>query len=236
MSVALRLGKKGDDPEHFFFTGSSEPPSKRQVARLALVVADCLRDDASEDLLVAQLEDWAGSQLMARSHIPLPTIQLIGRWGSMAVMRYVQDAILTQPEIMASSVATHLLGKDSVTAGETLRGQVRKLVAECIQSHGVLVHSVRARFAHKPCAGESEVPSDQWFSMCGKWRCGTSSCLRNATLLPGFQYCTGCFPDEACLSAVSSQQAQTTEQSGPVEAEEPSDNDDTNPGASSAQK
>ena len=88
MSVAIRLRKQWD-PEHVFFSGSSEPPSKRQVARLAQVVAFCLRDDASEDLLVAQLEDWAehacrvaGSQLMARSQIPLPTIQLLGRWGS----------------------------------------------------------------------------------------------------------------------------------------------------------
>ena len=53
--------------------------------------------------------------------------------------------------------------------------------------------------------------------------------MPNATLLPGLKYCAGCFPDGACLSAVSSQQAQATEQSGPVEAEEPSDNDDTDP-------
>ena len=59
-------------------------------------------------MLLAQLEDWAehafrvaGSQLMARSRIPLPTIQMLGRWGSMAVLRYVQEAILTQPEITA---------------------------------------------------------------------------------------------------------------------------------------
>ena len=67
---------------------------------------------------------------MTRSQISLPTIQLIGRWGSMAVMRYVQAAILTQPEIMASSVASHLLGSESVTAGDTLCDQDLKLVAE----------------------------------------------------------------------------------------------------------
>ena len=240
MSVDLRLRKLWD-PEFYFFTGSSEPPSKRQVARLAQVLAFCLHADASEDMLLAQLEDWAehafrvaGSQLMARSRIPLPTIQMLGRWGSMAVLRYVQEAILTQPEITASTVASHLLGNDSVEAGETLRDQVRKLVAECIQGHGVLVHNVRTRFAHKPCAGESEVPSDQWFSWCGKWRYGTSSCLRNSTLLPGFRYCTSCFPDEACLSAVS-QQEQAPEQPGPVESEEPSDHDDAGPGSASSQ-
>ena len=192
MSVDLRLRKLWD-PEFYFFTGSSEPPSKRQVARLAQVLAFSLHEDAAEDMLLAQLEDWAehafrvaGSQLMARSRIPLPTIQMLERWGSMAVLRYVQEAILTQPEITASTVASHLLGNESVEAGETLRDQVRKLVAECIQGHGVLVHNVRTRFAHKPCAGESEVPSDQWFSWCGKWRYGISSCLRNSTLLPGF--------------------------------------------------
>ena len=107
MSVDLRLRKLWD-PEFYFFTGSSEPPSKRQVARLAQVLAFSLHEDAAEDMLLAQLEDWAehafrvaGSQLMARSRIPLPTIQMLGRWGSMAVLRYVQEAILTQPEITA---------------------------------------------------------------------------------------------------------------------------------------
>ena len=82
--------RKQWDPEHVFFSGSSEPPSKRQVARLAQVRRVLLaRRRHREDLLVAQLEDWAehacrvaGSQLMARSQIPLPTIQLLGRWGS----------------------------------------------------------------------------------------------------------------------------------------------------------
>ena len=117
---------------------------------------------------------------------------------------------------------------------DTLRDQVRKLVAECIEGHGIFVHNMKSRLAHKPCAGEDAVPSDEWLSACGKWRYGTSSCLRNATVLPGFKLCVACFPDEAVLSAVSGQDT-APEPSGPAAAEEPSDDDDTAAVASSSQ-
>ena len=93
-----------------------------------------------------------------------------GRWGSMAVMRYVQEAVMNQPAITAAAVASHLSGAAPVRATDTLRDQVRRFVAECIEGHGVYVHNVRSRLADKPCAGEAAVPSDEWLSVCGKWR------------------------------------------------------------------
>ncbi|CAE7851243.1 unnamed protein product, partial [Symbiodinium sp. KB8] len=121
----------------FLFSGSQTAPSKRQ------------------------LEDWAehafrvaGAQLLARSMVPLPTIQMLGRWGSMAVMRYVQEAVMNQPTVTAAAVASHLSGAPPVRATDTLRDQVRRFVAECIE-------------------GEAAVPSDEWLSVCGKWRYGT---------------------------------------------------------------
>ncbi|OLP99308.1 hypothetical protein AK812_SmicGene18150 [Symbiodinium microadriaticum] len=118
------------------------------VARLAQVVGYCLHNDASEEWMLSQLEDWAehafrvaGAQLLARSLVPLPTIQMLGRWGSMAVMRYVQEAVMNQPTVTAAAVASHLSGAPPVRATDTLRDQVRRFVAECIEGHGVYVHN-----------------------------------------------------------------------------------------------
>ena len=240
LAIGIRRSRQWSS-DTFLFSGSQTAPSKRQVARLAQVAGYCLHNDASEEWMFSQLEDWAehafrvaGAQLLARSMVPLPTIQMLGRWGSMAVMRYVQEAVMNQPTVTAAAVASHLSGAPPVRATDTLRDQVRRFVAECIEGHGVYVHNVRSRLAHKPCAGEAAVPSDEWLSVCGKWRYGTSSCLRNSTVLPGFKLCSSCFPDEAVLSAVSCQDT-GPEPSGPVLAEEPSDDDDTAAVASSSQ-
>ena len=125
----------------------------------------------------------------------------------MAVTRYVQEAILTQPEITASSVASHLLGKDSLTAGETLRDQVRKLVAECIQGHGVLVHNVRTGFAHKPCAGESDVPSDRQTS---GFRCAGNGAMAPSTVPLVFLTRRACHPSSQALWTPRSRPTMTT--------------------------
>ena len=45
----------------------------------------------------------AGAQMFARTNIPLPTIQVIGRWGSAAIMRYVQNSVFV-PEQAALTV------------------------------------------------------------------------------------------------------------------------------------
>ena len=50
----------------------------------------------------------AGAQMMSRAHIPLSIIQLIGRWGSDAVKRYVQEAELHNSHYLASQVTGRL--------------------------------------------------------------------------------------------------------------------------------
>jgi hypothetical protein len=51
----------------------------------------------------------AGAQALARASIPLNIIQLLGRWGSKAVERYVQDAPLAVSHRLALAVTTTLL-------------------------------------------------------------------------------------------------------------------------------
>ena len=40
----------------------------------------------------------AGAQLFARSSLDVAYIQLLGRWGSSSVLRYVQEAAVLLPE------------------------------------------------------------------------------------------------------------------------------------------
>jgi hypothetical protein len=62
-----------------------------------------LRRQFAEDLFRV-----SGAQMLARADIELYMIQLIGRWGSSAVTRYVQDAPLCRQGCIATQVARHL--------------------------------------------------------------------------------------------------------------------------------
>ena len=52
----------------------------------------------------------AGAQMLAAAGIPLQLIQLLGRWTSMAIQRYTQDAALA----VVPDVTTHVLGEEDV--------------------------------------------------------------------------------------------------------------------------
>ena len=52
----------------------------------------------------------AGAQMLAAAGIPLQLIQLLGRWTSMAIQRYTQDAALA----VVPDVTTHILGEEDV--------------------------------------------------------------------------------------------------------------------------
>ncbi len=51
----------------------------------------------------------SGAQAMARANVQLNIIQLIGRWGSKAVERYVQDAPLAVQHLLAQQVSRTLI-------------------------------------------------------------------------------------------------------------------------------
>ena len=89
-------------------------------------------------------------------------------------IRYVQEAAIADPSRAATAGDIRLcpVQPDTAQAGSSGNSssaldQVRAVVADCFRGQGVLVHNVRSKLAHKPCATEC-------------------SCQRNPCLLPGF--------------------------------------------------
>ena len=58
LAIGIRQARRWSS-DTFLCSGAAIPPSKRQVARLAQVAGFCLHNDASEDWMLSQIEDWA---------------------------------------------------------------------------------------------------------------------------------------------------------------------------------
>jgi len=67
-----------------------------------------LPDGTAKQRFCGHVMRVAGAQAFARADIPLNIIQLIGRWGSKAVERYVQDAPLAVSHRLALRVTSQL--------------------------------------------------------------------------------------------------------------------------------
>ena len=139
----------------------------------------------------------AGAQMFARALLDVPYIQLLGRWGSSAVLRYVQEAAVLLPEKAASAVAAHVSpGEPPVSASgsqqrlsteqPSLQDSIKLAVEKALQGTQLLVHNPRSKMCHRPCPSEQQLPSDKWVTFCGKWWYGTSCTRRNTSVLEGF--------------------------------------------------
>ena len=183
--------------------------SKAGVTRLARVSASVCNTDLLESWGPTALEKWAehsfrvsGAQMSAKAGVEVHVIQLLGRWGSQAVARYVQEAALEEPEKASAAVRTWASRRGATpppsetfeSSSPALLQTVKIAVSQCLQGSGELVRNTRTLFAHKPCSAESSCPSQAWVTACGKWRYGLASCFRNPVVLPGFQLCSACFP------------------------------------------
>ena len=73
----------------------------------------------------------AGAQIFARLGIELFMIQLYARWGSSAILRYVQDAPLTQQHKVAGQIARTMRSLDDVQKQVTVK--IDGTGAKCVQ-------------------------------------------------------------------------------------------------------
>ncbi|CAE7259953.1 ftsH [Symbiodinium sp. CCMP2592] len=195
LALVVKRRRAGSyDPEQPLFGKGPNPPTARQLTQLAQVCAFVLQRETLSDWSPVALEKWsqhcfrvAGSQLFARAEISLPVIQVLGRWGSMSIMRYVQDSLYI-PSRTSQQVRAALAGEAaSSSSGTTQAGTtnnvevetiVRRVVAECWQSKAVFVHNTRTKVAHKPCENEQALQSFDWVSSCGRWFYGVRSIQR----------------------------------------------------------
>ena len=115
LEMVVRRRKEGSyDPSQPLFGDGQVAVTQRQLTQLARACAFVLQQETLFEWSPAVLDKWSqhcfrvsGAQLFARAGVPLPVIQVIGRWGSMAVMRYVQDAIFV-PDRTAAQVHSAL--------------------------------------------------------------------------------------------------------------------------------
>ena len=163
--MALQKGQ-AFRPEAYLFGTEGRMPTARQVTALAKCCAITLGQESLDDWHAGALDRWAqhsfrvaGAQFLARCGIDVAVIQLIGRWGSNAILRYVQTAAFV-PERAAQTGAQALGHPGSVTGSassspqhppdaesQNLRELVCRIVNECILSKPVMVHNPRTKIA-----------------------------------------------------------------------------------------
>ena len=102
--------------------------SKQALARLAEATALFIHQVQMGEWPIDAIQLWAehafrvsGAQMFARAGLDLYLIQLLGRWGSRAIERYVQEAPLANTKWAATAVA-NLRQQPSAPSGSTGSG------------------------------------------------------------------------------------------------------------------
>ena len=216
--VQLRKQQLWTPTTHVFAPRSGGIASKFQVIMLARACAFILQQEQLDAWGPEAINRWsqhvfrvAGAQMFARALLDVPYIQLLGRWGSSAVLRYVQEAAVLLPEKAASAVAAHVSPNEPPVAASgsrpclsieqpSLQDSIKLAVEKALQGTQLLVHNPRSKMCHRPSPSEQQLPSDRWVTFCGKWWYGTSCTRRNTSVLKGFTKCSLCFSSGA-LSA-----------------------------------
>ncbi len=215
--------------EHGFLfpTRAGEPLSKTTVARLAEAAAMFLQTADMSDWPTDSVQSWAehayrvsGAQMFARAGLDLYLIQLLGRWGSRAIERYVQDAPLANTAWAASAVAglsnSNGLGQarlaqdaDTTTHNQAVAQQtapvhtepqrpipihlLRESVTQIFAEQQWFIHNPKSKTVHKPDRGEFGSCSTSWRTKCNRWRYGMASYIRHISVLPDYKQCERCF-------------------------------------------
>ena len=100
-------------------------------------------------------------------------VPYIHRWGSSAVLRYVQEAQFCCLKKAASAVAAHVSPTTTslVSAGtqgvasvgqSPLPDLIRDAVEKAMQGSQLLVHNPRSKICHRPCPSERQLSGDKW--------------------------------------------------------------------------
>ncbi len=123
----------------------------------------------------------SGAQFLTRLGYTLEAIQLIGRWGSDAVKRYVQESAL--------DATPHSLRIQQ----ETTPQDVRQMVADHLLQlqHKYWIVNTATQTVHIPAVPDSCIENTHWFTVCG-WRYGLSTFIRTYQL-PEHNQCSKCF-------------------------------------------
>ena len=152
----------------------------------------------------------AGAQFLARKGVDLYVIQVLGRWGSRAVERYVQDAPITRLRSLAQQVlppcqVIHSVNQSCLQA-ETEKNQLQELLERVIRleksisnpkppltspTANMWVFNPRSKFAHRNMRETMNLQSEYWQTLCG-WRYSTSNFTHCMQLPANSSICSDC--------------------------------------------
>ena len=110
-------------------------------------------------------------------------VQLIGRWGSDAIRRYIQEAPLQ---------LQHIANPRAPTYNETSNQQFRSMIQKEVRAlqHKYWVVNPMAKVCHVPAVPETCIDNSRWVTLCG-WNYGTSL-YRKQLIKPTTNYCIKC--------------------------------------------
>lgn len=150
-----------------------------------------------------------GAQFLSRMQVDSATIMLLGRWGSHAVLRYLQQAPLQSlPEVAARMLRPALAPLMAPPPPPP------PAPAHSPASDTIYILPVRSNYVHIVAHQEASLPSFAWATKCG-WRYGTRSYDRTADLPSDRIKCARCFPgvskQNAPATADSSESSSSSE-------------------------
>ncbi|CAE6969989.1 unnamed protein product [Symbiodinium natans] len=163
----------------------------------------------------------SGAQMLSRFGVRVSTIMLIiGRWGSKAIERYIQDAELEGFDLGQADLdpGRKLAKRQKHSEDDSVQRQTTAQIAdvevrlqelaakvEALQQRPLLVIGKKAHI--RDCAEGSKLPR-LWTTKCGCWNYGGSAFLRADE--PGEKSrCRRCFPQEDASDTESESSAES---------------------------
>ena len=120
----------------------------------------------------------SGAQFLTRLGYNIDAVQLIGRWGSDAIKRYIQDSPLMRPQQVTQ-----------ISAEEHIRTLVKDQMTRSYNQFWI-VHSTSG-ICHIPAIAENCIDNRRWHTVCG-WYYGSST-FKKSFNKPTKDRCLKCF-------------------------------------------
>jgi len=137
-----------------------------------------------------------GAQMMARAGLELFVIQLIGRWASDAITRYVQEAHLWGRKNIANAVVKGLSTDEAdapaaqMTSADVLK-MIEKTVHDILAAKRKYIGNPETNAAHLPAISEDRVQPVYWHAACG-WPYGRRNHIGLTKLAEPWHLCKTC--------------------------------------------
>ena len=120
----------------------------------------------------------SGAQFLTRLGYNIDAVQLIGRWGSDAIKRYIQDSPLMRPQQVTQ-----------ISTEEHIRTLVKDQMTRSYNQFWI-VHSTSG-ICHIPAIAENCIDNRRWHTICG-WYYGSST-FKKSFNKPTKDRCLKCF-------------------------------------------